>query len=222
MAIIYKATNTITGSAYVGYTSVGFESRRSQHLSDARTPERKKTIFHRAINKYGEDAFHWEILLEDATLDDEIRLICEHMTHKTHGGYNITLGGEGNFGLVHSDEAKLKMSMAHKGIPKSEEHKRKIGLSHQHRDPSTYNRGPKSEEIKVKMRKPKSEEHKRKIALAKLGKPRSPEMQEKLRTMRKGLEPWNKGLSVETDERVKLNIERRLETVRAQNATSPN
>jgi group I intron endonuclease len=217
MAIIYKVTNKITGSAYVGYTSVGFETRKTQHLSDARTPERKKTIFHRAINKYGEDAFHWEILLEDATLDDEIRLIAEHMTHKTHGGYNITLGGEGNFGLVHSDEAKQKMSAAHKGVPKSEDHKKRIGDAHRGIT-RPYMCLPKSEETKAKMRKPKSEEHKRKIALAKLGKPRSPEMQEKLRTMRKGLEPWNKGLSVDTDERVKLNIERRLETVRAQNA----
>ena len=42
---------------------------------------------------------------------------------------NLTDGGEGAIGLLHSEEAKLKMSLAKKGKPRSEETKRKMSLA---------------------------------------------------------------------------------------------
>ena len=50
-----------------------------------------------------------------------------------------------------------------------------------------------TEESKLKMRGRKnSDETKLKMRLAKLGKPRSKEMQDKLRKLRVGKAPWNK------------------------------
>lgn len=60
---------------------------------------------------------------------------------------------EKNTGRVVSEETRAKLSSAHKGKPKTEEHKAKL-------------RKPKSEEHKAKLRKPKSPEHIAKIAEA--------------------------------------------------------
>jgi group I intron endonuclease len=105
MAVIYKATNTINGKAYVGY-SENLEKRKREH-------KRCGKYFHSAIKKYGEDAFEWQILKEDATLEDEIRLIAEHETFEK--GYNLTKGGEGILGYSHSQETKQKLRKAGKG-----------------------------------------------------------------------------------------------------------
>lgn len=43
---------------------------------------------------------------------------------------NITLGGEGCLGMVHTDEAKLKIGLPHKGKKISKEHKKIISLFH--------------------------------------------------------------------------------------------
>lgn len=215
MAIVYKATNKTNNKAYVGYTTRTLDERMAQHISDMKREDRSKA-FHNALRKYGVDAFEWEVLLEDATLDDEIRLIAEHKTHKTAGGYNVTLGGEGCFGFTPSEETRQKMSDARKGVAKTEEHKKKIGLAHKGIS-REHMRKPKSEATKAKMRKPKSAEHREKIRQAKLGKPRSEETRKKIGQARKGIPAWNKGLSAKTDARVRLNIEKRLETVRANN-----
>lgn len=210
MAIIYKVTNKINNRAYIGYTTQTLDARKGQHISDMKRMDRCK-IFQNALRKYGSNNFEWEVILENATLEDEIRLIEEHGTHKNRYGYNVTLGGEGNFGNKHSIETKQKMSQTRKGRKLSEEHKQ--NLRKPKKNVENYKK-PKSEATKQKMRQPKSESHKEAIRRGKLGKPRSPEMQEKLRNMRKGVSPWNKGLSAETNEKVRLNIERRLATVR--------
>lgn len=73
---------------------------------------------------------------------------------------------------------------------------------------------PMSEETKKKMRKPKApftDQHKRNIRLAAIGRKRSEESKQKQRNTLKGKPkpylkgkiPWNKGLTKETDERIK-------------------
>lgn len=213
MAIVYKATNKTNNKAYVGYTTRTLDERKAQHISDMKREDRSKA-FHNALRKYGVDAFEWEVLLEDATLDDEIRLIAEHKTHKNVGGYNVTLGGEGIIGFHHSKESRQKMSDARKGVAKTEEHKEKLRKPKRNTD--NYKK-PKSEQHRLNMRKPRSAEHREKIRQAKLGKPRSEETRKKIGQARKGIPAWNKGLSAKTDDRVRLNIEKRLETVRANN-----
>lgn len=199
MAVIYKATNTINGKAYIGF-AVDFEKRMNEHKKKALRNDRQ--YFHNALRKYGFDAFEWTVLKENAILEDEIVLIKEHDTYKK--GYNLTRGGEGKLGYKvsettkqklseagkkrkpsahqlktlrenaqimreqgHTEEAKRKISKAHKGIPKSEKHKRNISKNHAaYKETGAYYQSP---EYKEKQRK------------SQLGKTRTPEQKERYR-----------------------------------------
>ena len=91
---IYKATNKINGMAYVGQSVHPFE-RIQQHATDRRN---KNSIFHRAIDKYGIDAFKWEWLAvardKDEANEAERYYIEKEKTYKPNG-YNMTKGGDG-------------------------------------------------------------------------------------------------------------------------------
>lgn len=114
MAVIYKATNKINGKSYIGYAT-NFRKRFAVHKHNALV-KNCDHLFHRAIRKYGFEAFEWEILHEAATLDDEIRLIEEHDTFVYTGhGYNLTKGGDGSVGWRMRDETKAKISEKAKG-----------------------------------------------------------------------------------------------------------
>lgn len=91
---IYKATNTINGMSYIGQ-SVHPSERVQQHLTDRRT---NTSIFHRAIDKYGADAFKWSILAKvngkEMANKAEKHYIKRENTLKPNG-YNMTKGGDG-------------------------------------------------------------------------------------------------------------------------------
>ena len=91
---IYKATNRINGMSYIGQ-SMQPEERIYQHHTDRRN---KNSIFHRAIDKYGADAFTWTVLVkvdgkENANKAEKY-LIKRENTLKPNG-YNMTKGGDG-------------------------------------------------------------------------------------------------------------------------------
>jgi len=112
MAVIYKATNTINGKAYVGF-AVNLEKRMIDHRNKAMRENGE--YFHRAIRKYGFETFEWKTLKEDATLEDEISFIESESTFwKTGKGYNLTKGGEGKLGYITSESTKMKQSIAGK------------------------------------------------------------------------------------------------------------
>lgn len=123
--VIYRATNTINGKVYVGKTTE-WPRRKERHIYDAKQGD--DCIFHRAINRYGEESFVWDILCElDTENIDCANHWCKAMeiTHialnhsyvgqyPTHG-YNMTIGGEGTLGLTRSEKTKAKMSASQKG-----------------------------------------------------------------------------------------------------------
>jgi group I intron endonuclease len=120
MLIIYKITNSINNKSYIGYTKHSLNTRWEQHVSSAlKTPSNRK--FYNAINKYGIDIWNREILLEvsnaSTAKEKEIELIQQFNTYES--GYNSTKGGDGNNGIIMSDESNLARSIALKGIPKS-------------------------------------------------------------------------------------------------------
>ena len=115
--LIYKVTNQINQKSYVGKTELSFSQRKSNHLSDTRRG--CEFAFHRALRKYGEENFVWEIVedsIEDKTLlaDKERHYIS---LYKSFGpkGYNMSEGGEGQTGWVPSDETRAKWSEQRKG-----------------------------------------------------------------------------------------------------------
>lgn len=58
---IYKATNTITGQVYIGFTS-NFPKRQYHHIWKSRNPS--SNPFHQAILEYGPESFEWEIICQ--------------------------------------------------------------------------------------------------------------------------------------------------------------
>jgi group I intron endonuclease len=129
---IYKITCLITQKSYIGLTVDTVSQRWSNHVCQARKP--KKSVFHRAIKKYGRSAFVIETLCEVRSLD--AACMAERETIVFHGtmipnGYNLALGGAGTPGVrfSHSIETRLKIGAAHKGKVFSVESRQKMSNS---------------------------------------------------------------------------------------------
>lgn len=129
--IIYRLTSP-SGMVYIGKTWY-FSRRMNQHKADAKTMH-KCRVLHKAIRKYGFDAFAIDILhsgvVDEAELSRlEIAEIARHNSHLPHG-YNMTSGGEGASGLVftaeHRQKIGAKVSAARKGVPLKLSHREAI------------------------------------------------------------------------------------------------
>jgi len=162
MGSIYKITNTVNGKSYIGQTRHdAVKTRIRDHLTG-----RGNVIIKNAVEKYGHDAFTFEILHDGIIpefLDDlEREAIGKFNTVAPHG-YNLTDGGEGG---SPSEETRRKQSEAQKG---EKNHAYGKNLSKEHRQKI-------SEAGKGRKRPPFTEEHCRKISQG-----------------NKGRCPWNKG-----------------------------
>ena len=167
MGYVYKITNTINNKAYIGISiHEPTQGRIKEHLSG-----RGNRVIANAVEKYGKDAFTYEVIEEnvfDEFLPDlEVAYIANFNTVAPHG-YNLDSGGSH---AIPSEETRRKNSEAQKGKTLSEEHRRKLSealkgennpnfgkqLSEEHcRKISEANRGKK--------RKPLSAEHRQKIS----------------------------------------------------------
>lgn len=124
---IYKITNDVNGKQYVGQT-IDPNKRFQQHkykAESARKNNENNIALYNAINKYGIEHFHFEIIEECKKELLEIRepywIKC--LNTLVPNGYNILIGGkslygENNpfFGKSHTNEAKQKMSEKHKDL----------------------------------------------------------------------------------------------------------
>lgn len=174
MGSIYKITNTVNGKAYIGQTIRDAEKTRiSEHLNGKSGGSR---LVRRAVEKYGKDAFTYEILHDGIIpefLDDlEIEAIQKFNTIVPHG-YNLTAGGGGTLGFSHSEESRKQIGDAHRGK-------------------SAWNKGLHGITF--------SKEHRENISRARFGKPapnkgipHSEEAKRKMSESKKGRIPWNKG-----------------------------
>jgi len=128
MAIIYLLTNIINGKQYVGQTIRGLDERWWYHCWSANRGA--GYLLHKAIRKYGPDAFTHEIL-EHTTIEDvnarEIYWIAELKTREH--GYNMTDGGEGTRGWVPDEEWRTKIGAANRGKKLSAEHRAKLSVA---------------------------------------------------------------------------------------------
>ena len=145
MFIVYLIENKITNKHYVGYTKHSLEKRWNQHCK--KSTKQINTPFYNAIKKYGIDCWDKKVLLECSTAEEakvkEIEMIQKFDSYKN--GYNATLGGDGNNGIVMTTESNIKRSLALKGKPKN--YLRMHGKKH-------------SAETIEKMKKPKSDKTK--------------------------------------------------------------
>ena len=131
---IYKATNTINGKVYIGYTSQPVSERINQHRKNY---NKLNYIFYYAIRKYGWDAFSWKILYQSSNGDYtknimECHFIKKYNSYihlKNSNGYNMSLGGDGNIGYRHHESTIKKIGDSNRGRPCpvwQKEHLRKL------------------------------------------------------------------------------------------------
>ena len=188
MGYIYMIRNTVNGKAYIGQTIKKPEYRINAHLD---CTENGSLLLKRAIEKYGRDAFTFEILHDsvlDILLDDlEIAEIKKHNTLAPNG-YNLDSGGNANKFV--SDETRRKMSEAQKGRkPISPETRQKMSEAQKGRTHSPEARRKISEANKrrkgIKL-KPLSLEHRRILLEANKGRTHSPEARRKISEAKKG------------------------------------
>lgn len=180
IAIVYQARNLVNGHRYIGFTCQGLAVREKQHRYDAR--KGKPYRFHRAIAKYGDENFVFE-LLADFDGDRELALLYEReAVEKYQPEYNLMLGGDAH---IPSLETRAKIAAGHRG--------------------KKYpNRPPHSEE----RRKRQSESMKGKASAWMTGRKASPETRAKLSAVRIGHPNYNtKPITEET--RAKLRIANR-------------
>lgn len=119
--IIYMYTFP-NGKRYIGKTHRELHERQgSSNFSDYMG----NTLLWKAIKKYGADNIKQDILVEDYMSDEQSSLYEMHYIakYKTNYcrynnpsyGYNLTDGGEGAIGFIHTDEEKQRMHDAKMG-----------------------------------------------------------------------------------------------------------
>ena len=105
------------GKHYIGLTTTSLKHRQGQHRCAAKNGDTQ--ILYKALRKYDMiDTFELiEIDTADTTeelCEKEIQYIISYNSYIDENGYNMTLGGEGTFGYIHTEECKQKMSEAKK------------------------------------------------------------------------------------------------------------
>lgn len=145
---------TPSGKSYIGITSKEPSKRWKEGQGY------KTQVFYRAIEKYGWESIQHEILADGLTEEEAKKIerfyIQSFMTTDSKYGYNVSIGGEGVMtGRKHSDQAKQKMSVAHKQIPSwwigkklSEEHRKHLSESHMGSVQSEETKRKRAEKLK--------------------------------------------------------------------------
>lgn len=118
----YLVTCMVNGKQYIGVTGAPVRTRWLEHCADA-MGRMSHTKFHRAIRKYGAEAFTITEIASAKIWEDACVVECALIaSYGTFGpsGYNSTAGGDGTPGVKNSDETRAKKSAALKGRKPSE------------------------------------------------------------------------------------------------------
>ena len=124
--VVYKITNTDNGDFYIGSTQ-NLYKRYYTHINDIRKNKKTCTLLIRAVNKYGEDRFSFEIIEECGTFEVVERE--QHYIDILNPKYNILKTAYSSIGAKRSDETKKAKSECQKEKWKDESY-RSLHLSH--------------------------------------------------------------------------------------------
>lgn len=181
---IYRITNTVTGTVYIG-SSRNVHNRFRDHRKDLRAGSHKNIHLQYAWNKYGEYAFLFEPIAECALhcLVGQEQEVMDSYFSIGEKLYNRKPSFHSRVGMEVSDETRLKMSIANTGKVRTE--KQRLNISH-----SLLGRKLSSahkEKIRAyRAGKPLSDSHKAALRAAALGRVISSEQRLKLSTLMKG------------------------------------
>ena len=114
---------------YIGMTT-NIEKRMIIHKSSLRGNYHDNDYLQKSWNKHGEESFLFYILEEcrkDELKEKEKVYIFLYNTYRGYnGGYNLTFGGDGCFGLQYTEEQIKRSSESRKGSIITKEHRDKI------------------------------------------------------------------------------------------------
>lgn len=109
VAFVYLVTHKATGRSYVGMTTRRPGRRWKEHKNAALNGSNLK--FHRALNKYGDAAFSWQVLWDGP--EEFVNSVEKALIALGFGQFNLTAGGQGV--LRPSPETRACIGRAHKG-----------------------------------------------------------------------------------------------------------
>ena len=113
MPYIYKITNDINNKIYIGKTLYTIEHRFKEHCKDSKKRQNEKRPLYSAMNKYGIEHFHIELIEEcdESILSEREKFWIENFG-SFKNGYNATKGGDGahylDYDLIVSTYKELK------------------------------------------------------------------------------------------------------------------
>ena len=184
---VYVHTCKANGKRYIGCTTQAKPERRWGRNGEGYL---YNDHFRSAILKHGWSNFQHEVFEVDSKEEmyrKEVELISFYHSNDPRYGYNNSTGGEkSSLGCKHSEEAKKKMSRAHKGKVLGEEHKKRISETSRERWTDPEYRKHMSKVRKGNPHKPHSEETKRRIAEARKGTHPSEEARKHMSEAHKG------------------------------------
>jgi len=189
---IYIILNTENGKHYVG-SSKCLRKRSKEHVYKLNSGKHSSRKLQHAWNKYGPDAFRFDVVEEVA--ESELLVREQHWMDATLPFYNIARRAESRAGIKCSEETKQKIREAKANI--SQETRDKIAEANRRRGPearermreAAKNRAPISEETRAKLAEAgrnHSEEARQKQGAAWVGKKHSEESLEKMREAQAG------------------------------------
>lgn len=151
---IYGITCKVTNKMYIGQTTTTVEKRLSRHFRLAFTKCSNFSI-HQAMRKYGIENFQIEELervcaktAEDLVSDlNTLEKFYIAYYNTRHEGYNMTDGGEGFTGYIHSENEKKKFLNKMNVLWNNDKYRRRLSKSATRRFSNPKERKAQSERI---------------------------------------------------------------------------
>ena len=125
---IYKITNSINQNIYIG-SAINFYRRKIKHLTELKAQDHCNEYLQRSFNKYGREAFAFEVL--EFNINPDILIEREQYYIDTfRPQYNICKTAGSPRGRMVSKETRDKIGIAHKNKIVSREARQRMSLSH--------------------------------------------------------------------------------------------
>lgn len=187
---IYEIVNKLNGHRYVG-SAVNIGKRWGNHIRDLNNNKHCNKHLQSAWNKYGADAFNFQVielcffLMLLPREQHYIDILCPE--------YNVLPTAGSNLGMKFSDEARANMSAAHKGLKYSSptaEARANISAARMGKKPTPETKAKQSAAKMGKKRPPFTEEHKAKMSASMKGKKKRLRTAEEKAKMSMNITAW--------------------------------